>query len=402
MDERTLMELCETPDHHGSHRNLVPVLEDSAPGLIDAVIVPTVRHPLRLAAAKDLADVLGCTLVTLHSGKWTSANIAKSSRQDIKHIAIDIPDASSLRLIDFETSQLMTGVFARRRDTSTKRNLGLLLAHLAKWHRIIFLDDDISIPCVADFSRAAGLLGTYNAVGLSNGGFPDNSVVCHAYRLIGGKQESFIGGGALAVDTTLNRSFFPDVYNEDWFYLLDREKGLQPLAVTGSVSQQAYDPFREDRARLEEIGDVLAEGIFWLLDQGRMLDAANARHWQEFLVRRKRFIEYILSQADLADVDSLERARMVSALKASLGRLALMTPEWCERYVLAWTADSIRWDRHIQGMHSSPSIEDALRSLSRKGRRPLHYVVSDAVEMSMPRPVIRSGQRQFKADLVLT
>ncbi len=60
--------------------------------------------------------------------------------------------------------------------------------------------------------------------------------------------------------------------------------------------QHPYDPYRTpDRARSEEFGDVLAEGIFWLLDEGKTLDhAADPRHWELFLARRRRFIDHVL------------------------------------------------------------------------------------------------------------
>jgi hypothetical protein len=373
------MTLTESPDHHSSHRDLLRELSDSHAGKIQAIMVPTIRNPRHLRTSQSLALTLGCALVTLHSGKWTSAAAAMASApRGVPHVAIDVPEQSELRLIEFQTSRLMTGPFARRKDTSAKRNLGLLLAHVLGWQRIVFLDDDIDVPEPTDLRRAAGLLDSYNAVGLHIAGFPDNSVVCHAYRAIGGGQQSFIGGGALAVETTRSHSFFPDIYNEDWFYLLDLDKGLQPLAATGKVVQQPYDPFRDDeRARREEVGDVLGEGIFWLLDQGRQLDEANIKHWEDFLPRRRRFIEYILSQTDRAQVGSAERARMESALKASLGRLALIEPEWCERYVRAWMVDRSAWDRHIRDLHPVPSLDEALKLLSSKGRRPLNYVTRE-------------------------
>jgi hypothetical protein len=378
MDEWRLMTLTDSPDHHGSHRDLLWQPEHSSAGQVDAIIVPTVRNPVHLETAKDLAAALDCTLVTLHSGKWTSAGAAAGKRRpDVRHIAIDVPDAARLRLIDFETTRLMTGPFARRTDTSVKRNLGLLLAHLAGWQRIVFLDDDISVSHPSDLSSAAGLLDTYNAVGLSIGGFPDNSVVCHAYRLIGGSQQTFIGGGALAVEITRNLSFFPDIYNEDWFYLLDPVKGLQPLAVTGQVIQQPYEPYREERARTEELGDVLAEGIFWLLDQERSLDEADARHWREFIKRRRRFIQHILDNIGSADVEPALRVRVIAVLKASLGRLAIIEPEWCEKYMKAWMADHAAWDHHIRSLHHIPSTEEAIHALSKKGRPPLKYVLND-------------------------
>jgi hypothetical protein len=376
------MAAIESADHHGSHRDLIWESGPSAPwpsrGQVDAIIVPTVRPPAYLHNAAALAAELDCTLVTLHSGKWTSAReAARRLPGNVSLIAIDVPRRAELRLVDFETTRLVAGtVFARGTDTSTKRNLGLLLSNLIGWKRIVFLDDDIRVPVPADLSRAADLLAVYNAVGMKIGGFPDNSVVCHAYRAVGGKQDCFIGGGALAVEISRNRSFFPDIYNEDWFYLLDPMNGLQPLAATGHVIQGKYDPFRnEDRARREEFGDVLAEGIFWLLDQGRTLDRADVGHWREFLVRRGRFIKHVLDRVNRAQLDSGERARMAAALRASLGRLALIEPDGCQKYVQAWMADRQSWEHHLHGMRCKLAPRAAIRSLSRTGAFPLTSVV---------------------------
>jgi hypothetical protein len=221
--------------------------------------------------------------------------------------------------------------FRRPADTGTKRNLGLLLSHLVGWERVVFLDDDIEIHDPEHLKQASALLDTHNVVGLFIGGFPDNSVVCHAYRIAGGDQQSFIGSGALVVQVQRSPSFFPDIYNDDWFYMLDAKEGLQPAATIGKVFQRPYDPFRTpDRARAEELGDVLAEGTFWLLDQGRPIADADLRHWKDFLPRREMFIERVLRMVSrAADVDPAAKARMEAALKAARGRLGLITPELC-------------------------------------------------------------------------
>jgi hypothetical protein len=244
----------------------------------------------------------------------------------------------------------------------------LKLSHLVGWKRIVFLDDDIEVADSRDLEFAAGLLGDNNIVGLFVNGFPDNSVVCHAYRIAGGPQQSFIGGGAIAVDAERTSSFFPDIYNDDWFYMLDTEKGLQPVAATGTVIQRLYDPFhRPDRARAEELGDVLAEGVFWLLDQGKALPDADLRHWKDFLVRREAFLERVLGLVNATDIEASEKRRMVAALKAARGRLAHITPELCCSYLQAWTADRKQWQRHIDRLPSGKSLESALELLL--GRR---------------------------------
>lgn len=370
---------AESRDHHGSHRDLLwtPDKASSRAAKVDALIVPTIRGPAVLEHAAKLARLLECPLVTLHSGRYTSSLAAgQRLHATADLIAIDVPDPACLRLPTFDTTRLLAGTkFARRADTSVKRNLGLMLCHMVGWERIVFLDDDITVGSCDDLTRAVGMLDAHNAVGLSIGGFPDNSVVCHAYRRVGGPQESFIGGGALAVGLTRNRSCFPNIYNEDWFYLFDAAKGLQPLAVTGTVIQRPYDPFRNpDRARAEELGDVLAEGAFWLLDQGRSIADADRRHWTEFLARRGRFIDHVIGLVALAaDIESGERVRILTALKAARGRLALITPGLCQDYLHAWAADRERWRRHLDDFDTGQTREAAIGLLAAGGQPPLTW-----------------------------
>ena len=154
---------------------------------IDAVIVPTIRSPGYLRHAAKLAGALGCTLVTLHSKQWTSAERAVqrlASARDL--IAIDVTNQGALRFPCWQTGNyLQSRIFPRlhkypRTDLSAKRNLGLMLAHLLGWSRMMFLDDDITELNPDDVRQASGLLATHSAVGLHVCGFHDHSVVCHA------------------------------------------------------------------------------------------------------------------------------------------------------------------------------------------------------------------------------
>ena len=369
------MSATETPYHHGSHHDLLSSPAGpapSGPGL-DAIIVPTARRPVYIAEASALAQALGCALVTLHSGKWTTASmLAQRMPPEIDLIAIDVRESDQLRLPAWETSALLAGtVFATRTDLSAKRNLALVFSHMLGWERILFLDDDITALNPHDVRRASSLLGTYNAVGLHIGGFPDNSVVCHAYRQAGGSQQSFVGGGALVVEVKATNgysSFFPDIYNEDWFFLLDGDKRLLPTTTTGLVNQDPYDPFRTpDRARGEELGDVLAEGIYWLLDQGRSIHDADSGHWADFLAKRRLFIAKVLAMLAERALPAAEKKRRVEALKGSLGRLALITPELCENYLKAWIRDRQAWRRHLEQLPIDTGRAQALAELTQPG-----------------------------------
>lgn len=370
--------MIETPDHHGSHQNLLWEAQDtpSHTAELDAIIVPTVRPAAYLAAAAQLAMDMKCPLITLHSGKWTSSGVAlRRLRAGVDLIAIDVPETSYLRLPDLETSRLLSGtVFASRTDTSAKRNLGLMLAHMLGWSRVLFFDDDIRVSQPSSLKQAAGLLDTYHAAGLVVSHYPDHSVVCHAYRMVGGHQKPFIGGGALATETKRSNSFFPGIYNDDWFYLLDTKKGLRQVAATGTATQWPYDPFLTPRrAREEEFGDVLAEGVFWILDRGGSVSDADLSHWAQFLDRRRRFIEHVLLLVSGSDINPADRGRMMEALRAALRQLAYIKPELCRGYLEAWASDRDRWQQHLNRLPVQRSRPEALRLLARRGGPPLKW-----------------------------
>ncbi|MGA5757398.1 hypothetical protein [Nonomuraea bangladeshensis] len=378
--------------HHGSHRHLIDVFEIDAfeageepahgRGAIDAIIVPTIRHPRWLTYATRLALDLGCHLVSLHSRNWSRAREAAQAMPDgLRYISADVDHVDRLRLPDFETTAVLRDTpFARTTDLSAKRNTGLLLARLLGWRRIVFLDDDIEVGRQADVERVAALLDTYDVVGMHIGGYPDNSVVCHAHRLTGGHQESFVGGGALAVAVDPGRtpSFFPNVYNEDWFYLLG-ERRLRRLAVAGQVRQRPYDPFdRPVRARDQEFGDVLAEGVYWLLDGDPTAEwgsAADAAYWRDFLARRQRFVEDVLSRVRrLPPGPRHNRHAMENSLLAALGRLRRIEPELCAGYLKAWAVDRERWAAHLDELpHLEFAAADAIKWLVKDGERGLHW-----------------------------
>lgn len=396
------MPRIKTAHHHGSHRPLIWPLEESAPAEkagksappVDAIIVPTSRPVAYLKEAAAAARFLGCPLVTLHSQRWTSAHAAAAHLDpQVDLIAIDVPAGAHLRLPELATSRLLAGtIFKRRTDVSTKRNLALVLSHALRWQRVVFLDDDIQVPNPDHLSKAVGLLDSHSAVGLAIGGFPDNSMVCHAFRQAGGWQETFIGGGALAVGVKPDRSFFPNVYNEDWFFVLEAGKRLQSVATVGQVFQNPYDPYRVERARGEELGDVLAEGTFWLLDQGKPASDGDLAHWRDFLTHRKEFIKEVQGMvAGKASIDAQVRARMGEALTAALGRCECITPELCVAYMKALASDQDRWQHHIQRLRRQPQMsrEEALRSLTVRGRGPLTWYTRNATSASEPRSTKR-------------
>ena len=367
------------PSHHQSHRGLIDEAASTSDDTrVDAIIVPTARRAASLRESGRLARELGCALLVLCS-KHSAAHQAISLlavRPGIDVIAVDFPEAGVARLPVLETSSVLgKSRLQRRTDTSAKRNLGLVLARLAGWKRVVFLDDDIVVPDPLDLRRAASLLNTHDAVGLNVGGFPDNSVVCHANRMTGASQGTFVGGGALAVPADRIDGFFPEIYNDDWFFLLG-EKRLRPVAQVGLAVQEPYDPFASpERARSEEFGDVLAEGLFALFDDGGRIGDADGGYWTAFLAARLAFIEEIKSRIERkTDPLALREKRILESLAASTGRLQFIRPENCIEFLQAWRWDRERWRRFLNGLRTirseaagRPPIDVALEELSLSG-----------------------------------
>ncbi|MFB9443877.1 hypothetical protein Dvina_50245 [Dactylosporangium vinaceum] len=323
----------------------------------DAIIVPSARPASSLLHAAGLAEELNTPLLVLASRQAHAAEIVREIEDhgivaDV--VAIDVTGAPRL-MPGLETAGLFTrGPFGRTTDVSMKRNLALLLSRAAGWDQVMFLDDDIQVPDAADLRRAAALLPTHAAVGLHIDGMPDNSVVCHARRELGDRQGTFVGGGALLVPVERSDgAFFPHIYNEDWFFLLD-EGGIRPVARTGRAVQQWYDPFvNPDRARGEELGDTLAEGVFAALSHGKLEDALKPDYWVGFLEVRRRLITRLLQRA-------AGRESMVTALKAARGRSYLIEPHLCARFLKAWERDQNVWRRAVEALSTGRGIAGAI------------------------------------------
>ena len=358
----------QEPLHNGSHRALLhratpPVANADR---LDAIIVPTARTAPYLRESIRLARALRCVLLVLCSGMSRTRKVTAliaSEGADLEFVVVDLPDSPPAKLPRFETCSMLEHTrFHRRTDTSRKRNIGLAIARMVGWRRVLFLDDDILIPDATDVRRVVGLLGRYDSVGLRIGGYPDNSVVCHAHRASGGFQDTFVGGGALAVSHRRYGSFFPNIYNEDWFFLLD-EQGLPPVAEAGQAFQQPYDPFADpERARGQELGDDLAEGIFALLDGHGKIDDATLGYWRGFLRRRRALIADIIRRVDAMPVEDGERNRMIASLKAARGRAEHITAELCVEYINAWRRDTSAWSTMVDRL-PSVGIAEALEVL---------------------------------------
>ncbi|GIM94137.1 hypothetical protein [Paractinoplanes toevensis] len=356
-----------TPDlHHASHRHLLDDLAPQSAGRLDAIIVPTFRAAYALRDALALARDLGRPLVALCSGQAQARHaVALAQAFDARIVAVDLHDVRP-KLPSFATDEVVgTAGFAAVSDLSLKRNLGLLIARAAGWDRVLFLDDDICGVLPDELAGAAEHLNTgrYRAVGLNNTGFADNSVVCHAYRAVGADQDTFIGGGAMIINPLATRSFFPNIYNEDWFFLLGDGVPFR-AARSGTMVQRSYNPFATPRrATNEELGDTLAEGLYWMLDFGQDPAAGSPAFWGDFVFRRRALLDHVLSEVDTHVTDAARAFSIKGSLRAAKGASAFITPYLCHEFVQAWTDDLRTWSDLLDRFARVNTIEKAFAEL---------------------------------------
>jgi hypothetical protein len=266
----------------------------------------------------------------------------------------------------------------RGSDLSAKRNLGLLLARLNGWHKIVFVDDDITSTGPEAFKRLARRLEHVQIAGMVCRDFPDNSVVCHARRLAGLPQDNFVSGSVLGVCCDdLPLPFFPDIYNEDWFFF-SKAVARCELANVGDARQRPYKPFADPgRARHEEFGDLVAEGLFSLIavigdrsvdnvyddpvDHRLLFALATPEFWAQFIdARRDTFRETHDGLELRIDAEARQALRSLAAAERQLDSI---TPDLCTSFLAAWQDDLAEWETAVEAINNVSNMWEAMNEL---------------------------------------
>ena len=362
--------------HHDSHSRLVrrltstPSTAGKSPAL-DAIVVPAARAAYNLEHAITMARAARCRLVILCSMDARPAEVLNllAARSFSAATVVEIKPEYEHKFFKFETTEWVKREFpARVSDLSTKRNVGLALARLLNWRRIFFMDDDIRDLDATALRATVSLVSgetprqRYYSAGMSSIDFPDNSVVCHARREIKEPQDIFVSGSALAVNCTASFGFFPDIYNEDWlFFYRDAAEGR--LGTSGhTATQLCYDPFADpQRAENQEFGDVIAEGLYALLEEGLGVEHATVGNWKQFIADRGQMLDEIINRSPEAPDDI--REKMLYAVEIARKTLKQIKPEMCANYVECWQRDLLLWETRLKDLEQVSkvtSVADAL------------------------------------------
>jgi hypothetical protein len=359
--DRSTKNLRQQPSHAELSQDVsggLPSLKSSR-GRLDAIIVPASRRASSLQPVIELAAYLDVFLVVLCSKRTNAKQLADRvvKTPNARSIIIPIPESWQHSRFPIRTSDEVFQEASANRvsDLGTKRNLGLLLGRLNGWNKIVFVDDDVTLRRADILGRIAGQLDRHQVAGISVLQYPDNSVVCHARRLAGLAQGVFLTGAVLGVHcNSLPLSFFPDMYNEDWFFFA-REAAARQLPHVGHAKQADYEPFASpDRARSEEFGDLLAEGLYALIGQEdptipfeQQLRGATRSYWERFIEARHEVIteaKTILSLMD-RDANNSPVSAALASLAAAETQLGSITADLCVTFLAAWQDDLNDWQR---------------------------------------------------------
>src|SRR4051794_11847474 len=206
---------------------------------LSAVVVPTARPADHagggLALAAQVAQAWGARLVVLRSGPASRAPFPRHLLpRGVEAAVIDLPASAQDLIPSWRSNEQVISTLHRGGDLGFKRNLALMIGLICGWQSIALMDDDITARRASrltaptgpgDFLRLGDVLADFaqcphlQVAGYLQKDFDDNSVVCHARRLVGLSQEGFVSGGAMVVRCGPELPFFPSVYNEDWLFM---------------------------------------------------------------------------------------------------------------------------------------------------------------------------------------
>jgi hypothetical protein len=351
--------------------------------LVDAIVVPTIRSAQHLRPALKLAAQARCHLIAIYTDTPPPGLSAalEGLRQD-QVTLLTVRSGTKGRLLDIGASLPQTLVSPQALDISRKRNLGLLIGQVCGWTRMLFLDDDIRKLNVVKLSSAAALLDNYPVVGFQVQKYPDASVVGHARRLTGRRQEPFVSGGSLLANPQRLNGYFAPVYHEDWLCVINHLREGK-VAIGGTVGQLPYLPFSSsERAKFEEFGDTLLSGLLWLVHSRPRKDAAdkshrvpdaeywrhatNPRFWKQILEERGMLLQDIITRLTTQNSDDLSALSSLAVAKQRLGELG---PGDFVSFTEAWLTSLAAWRGRLPVLSSADlpdkaeGIEKALAKL---------------------------------------
>jgi len=238
-------------------------------------------------------------------------------------------------------------------DLPIKRNYALWYSLKNGFEKILLVDDDIRGLTSKSLTSGSESLDKFIVSGCFVEDFPDTSVIGHLERVTGEDVYPFLSGSFLFLRPSKALGFFPNIYNEDWLFMachiLDGS-----ICSFGSIAQLPYDPFVDDyRPKFQEFGEVIAEGLYGLIEDHSYERRYDPQTWTETISKRRTSLEAL--------TQSVHNPNYVRLIMISLEINRMIIAEDCVSYVKDWEKDIVMW-RNLNGEHSDeckPSTRNA-------------------------------------------
>jgi hypothetical protein len=225
-------------------------------------------------------------------------------------------------------------------DLPTKRNLALISARKKGYRKVLFVDDDIRGLTPHALRTGSDLLEEYIISGCFVQDHLDTSILGHLERIAGDQVMGFLSGSFLFLRPFETQGFFPNIYNEDWLFMLPHIQ-QHSICSFGTINQLYNNPFKNpDEAMFQEFGEIIAEGLFALVQAGKYERRYEPRVWADTISERRAIFNLLKGHPKCRD----QSAFIDSAMRAN----KCITSEDCISFIHGWEKDIQQWQSLIQ------------------------------------------------------
>ena len=168
----------------------------------------------------------------------------------------------------------------------------------------------------------------------------------------------------MLVDAARSTSFFPNIYNEDWLFLLGDGVPVQGGTIRpyGAAHATTLTPTRP-RRRLRNSATRSPKACTGCWTATEVSSRQTSRSGHACCSGAARSSTSYSPGVDVAVTDDVKRQAMRNSLEAARGRSAFITPRLCQDFVQAWTRDLRRWEAFITGMPAPSNLDKFLAEM---------------------------------------
>lgn len=303
--------------------------------------------------------------ILLNSIKWFEGEIIILLSNDKDKIRINFSGKGSIKFINcskneiinkirnlntFKSANLYHNYDMNNWDLPAKRNFALIHSIQHGFKNILLIDDDIECISKNIILKGIASLESNDVSGCLVKDYPDTSVIGHIEQKYGEPYYPFVSGNFLFIKSDKIDSYFPLIYNEDWLFMIPYIINKKISAVD-VIYQKEYNPFENiSKIKFQEFGEVIAEGLFELIDRQKYDDKYKESYWKEYLEYRRSYVADLLNEAE---------NKYIPFIKESLDICRKIKPIQCINFIEDFEQDIITFKKIIEYEKQKNKTENA-------------------------------------------